>query len=414
MLKEWFGGNNIMNVLFLFISLPNLSEINVFTGLIKEFIKNEHSVKVAVPMNIDSKEGLNIEAGAEVLRFRTDQLVRNKSMIKKGIAYLKLIYQYPHAISKYYGNEKFDLIIAHSIPPEMGIIVKFLKKKYRCRFYLMLCEYIWQDSVSLGFFNKNSIICKYYQYLEKLTIKTADYIGCPSNGNIDFALSFYPWAINHNIHLLHFSQEPYILSQTNKPIRDEYGIGSDKFVVVYGGNMTIAQKIEHVVNLAEACLEYKDIIFLLLGRGTQLDYAKEESIKRQITNIKFIEFLPQIDYLNLLSVCDVGLIVLNEKLSMPNIPSKTLSYFNLSIPIVAAIDHATDYGKYLEYANAGLWSYSGDVESFKSNIIKLYSSPELRKKMGDNGYNFYMNNMQPSNAYKTIMNILNTETSKTI
>ena len=98
-----------MNILFLFISLPKLENTSIFSDLIKEFAKNGHNVKVATPLSgSDQPEGIRIEAGIEVLRFRTDQLTGNKSMIKKGLAYLKLLYQYPRAIKKYFGKEKID------------------------------------------------------------------------------------------------------------------------------------------------------------------------------------------------------------------------------------------------------------------------------------------------------------------
>ena len=395
-----------MNILFLYISLPHLSETGVFVDLIKEFAKQGHKVKVATPMNKWSTEGVNKEAGIDVLRFKTDQLTNNTSNIKKGIAYIKLIYQFTSSIKKYYANEKFDLIIAHSLPPEIGIIVRLLKRKYRAKFYLMLCEYIWQDSVSLGFFREGGLICKYYQWLEKLTIKMADYIGCPSQGNIDFTLKYYPWAKEKNIHVLHYSQYPINLPPPIEDIKAKYNL-SDKFVAVYGGNMSIAQKIENVIDLAESCLDYKDILFLLVGRGQDIPSIKEKVKKRKLTNITFLDFMPKDEYLQLLSVCDVGLISLNEKLAVPNIPSKTLSYFNLSIPIIASIDRNTDYGRYLESAGAGLWSYAGETEKFKQNLLKLYNSPELRKEMGQNGYNFYMTHMLPEKAYQTIINHLN-------
>lgn len=391
-----------MNILFTYTSLPYLSQSGVFSDLIKEFAKQGHAVKVAVPMNKDSKEGINIEANIEVLRFRTDQLTRNASNIQKGLAYIKFIFQSKKAIRKHFGKEKFDFIIAHSLPPEMGIVVRSLKKRFKANFYLMLCEYIWQDSVSLGFFNESSIIAKYYQYLERLTIKQADYIGSPSQGNIDFVLKYYPWAKQHNMHILHYSQAPIILKSSEKDIRKKLNL-EDKFVAIYGGNMTVAQKIENVVELAAACLEYPDMVFLLLGRGPHIEEVKEWVNDKKITNIVFLDFLPQDEYNQLLASCDVGLVSLNEKLAIPNIPSKTLSYFNLSIPVVASIDRNTDYGQYLEEAEAGLWSYAGDTEKFKENILKLYHNPELRRQMGENGHRFYMENMLPEKAYQTII-----------
>lgn len=390
-----------MNILFLYVSLPHLAESGVFNDLIKEFVQQGHSAKVAVPMNKDSADGINMEAGIEVLRFKTDQLTRNASNIQKGLAYVKFIFQSLKAIKKHYGKEKFDLIIAHSLPPEMGIVVRKLKRKYKAKLYLMLCEYIWQDSVSLGFFKGGSLICRYYRWLEKITVKQADYIGSPSQGNIDFTLRYYPWAIKHNIHILHYSQAPIQLKETAEDIRNKYDL-KDKFVALYGGNMTIAQKVENVVDLAEACMDYPDIVFLLLGRGPHIEQVKKDVEIKKICNVVFQDFLPKEDYNQLLASCDVGLISLNEKLSIPNIPSKTLSYFNLSVPVVASIDRNTDYGKYLEAAGGGLWSYAGDTEQFKENLLKLYHSPELRKQMGENAYRFYMENMLPEKAYQTI------------
>ena len=113
-------------------------------------------MKVATPLKPgQGVERVNVEAGIEVLRFKTDQLVGNKSMIKKGMAYLKLLYQYPRAIKKYFGKDKIDVIIGHSLPPELGLIIPKLKRHFSAKFYLMLCEFIWQDAVALGMFSKS-------------------------------------------------------------------------------------------------------------------------------------------------------------------------------------------------------------------------------------------------------------------
>jgi glycosyltransferase involved in cell wall biosynthesis len=395
-----------MNILFIYISLPHLSENGVFVDLIKEFAHQGHSVKVATPARVNLPAGINKEAGIDVLRFNTDQLTNNSSNIQKGIAYLKLIYQFPKAIFRHFWKEKFDLIIGHSLPAEVGIIVKILKLRYQSLYYLMLCEYVWQDSVSLGYFSERNLICKYYKWLEKLTILSANFIGSPSQGNINFTLKFYPFAKNKNIHILHYSREPISLDFSNTDLRSKYNL-TGKFVAIYGGNMSIAQKIENVISLAESCINYSDIVFILIGKGQEVEKSKKEVERRGLKNIVFLDFMPKDEYIALLSICDVGLVSLNEKLAVPNIPSKTLEYFNLSIPIVASIDYITDYGLYLEKAGAGFWSYAGDNDSFKENLLRLYSSPDLKKKMGKNGYKFYVEYMTPLRAYQTIINNLN-------
>lgn len=395
-----------MNILFLFISLPNLEESGAFSDLIKEFANQGHNVKVATPSNKSGEYGIVKESGIDVLRFKTDQLTRNTSNIKKGIAYIKYTFQCLSAINREFNNEKFDLIISHSLPPEIYFVISRLKKKYNAKFYLMLCEYIWQDSVSLGFFKKSSLICKYYQFLERNLIKIADYIGSPSQGNIDFAINLYPWVKSKNIDILHYSESPIILSKEKLDIKSKYGL-DDKFVVIYGGNMSIAQKIDNVIYLAESCKDYKEIVFLLLGKGQEINRIKNLVEEKQLMNIVFIDFMPKKEYIELLRNCDLGIVSLNEKLAIPNIPSKTITYFNLSIPIIASIDKVTDYGKYIENAGAGLWSYAGDNDKFKENLLTIYQNPELKKKMGENAYEFYNKYMTPNVAYNTITNQIN-------
>lgn len=396
-----------LRILFLYTSLSHLSEAGVFNDLIKEFAKQGHFVKVAVPANKGDKIGLNIESGIGVLRFQTDKLTRNSSNIQKGIAYIKFIYQCIFAIRKHFAKETFDLIIAHSLPPEMGVIVPYLKKKFKAKFYLMLCEYVWQDAISLGFFSKKNPICLYYKILEKKLIHSADYIGSPSKGNIDFALKYYSEVCKHKIGLLYYSHSPIKTIDQKSDIRRKYNLVG-KFVAIYGGNMTIAQKIENVISLAESCLDHPEIIFILIGKGPYIDIIKKNITDRRINNILFINYLPKDEYNSLLSACDVGLVSLNERLGTPNIPSKTLSYFNLSKPVVASIDYVTDYGDFLEMTGGGLWSYAGDTAKFKENLLKLYYSPELSRQIGENGSNFYFKNMLPEKAYEIIINQLNT------
>lgn len=391
-----------MNILFLYISLSDLSHPGVFTDLIKEFAKRGHNVTVAAPAKPGMPVGLREEAGIKTLRFKTDQLTANKSNIKKGLAYIKLIWQYPHFIKKYLGKEKFNYIIGHSLPPELGLIIPRLQRMFNAKFYLQLCEFIWQDSVALGFIKESGIICRYYKWLEARIIKVADHIGCPSQRNIEFALDCHPWAASKEIHVVNYCLYPVDTSAFTNTFRTKYHL-EGKFVAIYGGSVNIAQKVENVINLAESCLSYSDIVFCIVGRGAKMDLIKKDAQERGITNILFLDFMPQMEYMSVLNSCDVGLVSLNEKLQMPNIPSKTLTLFNLKKPIVASIDYSTDYGRLLENVGAGKWSYAGDIDSFKKNLLSLYEDQDLCKQMGENGYRYYINNMVPEQSYEIIM-----------
>ena len=394
-----------MNILFLTTSLPSLNVSSFYGDLINELKLNGHTI-LAVAPNINKKTEITKENGVCVLRVCSKQLF-GVSNIKKGIAYQLLIINYFLKLRKYFKHEHIDCIISNSLPLEISILIQHLKRKYKAQYYLIHRDFTWQDAVGFGFFKNYSIIKLYYRQLEKKLYSIADHIGCMSDGCIDYIKKNNKYLNPDKLHILYNFSKPIELPLLNKEeIKAKYCI-NNKFTVVYGGNMSIAQKIENILNLAEACIENKDIVFLLIGQGTYFDKIKAIAQSKNLYNVIFHDLLSKIDFARLLSVCDVGLVCLNEELSTPNIPSKIMSYFNASIPVLASIDYVTDLGTFLDTTKSGLWAYSDDTAKLKSCLLTLYNNKELCIKYGKNGYNFYMKNMLPSNAYSTIVKKIN-------
>jgi hypothetical protein len=124
---------------------------------------------------------------------------------------------------------------------------------------------------------------------------------------------------------------------------------------------------------------------------------------KKLTNVVFREFMPQEEYLQFLASCDVGTIILHEKMATPNFPSKALSYLNIKVPILAALDHTTDFGIYLEEHVAGEWAYSDDVPGLMRKLMCYYESPQYCERVKRNGYELFMNNMTPAHAYQRMI-----------
>ncbi len=392
-----------MKVLFLFCSLPSLETDNgLFVQLINEFVRNGHHVCVSAKGQDVKKTLIKKENGIDVLRIKSHDFTGVSNNVKKALAYQEYAIKQRYYTKKFFKNEKFDLIISHSLPPELGYIIGGLKSYFKCPFYLIQSDYTWQDAVAFGYFSRNNPVALYYRYWERKMFQKADYIGCPTKGNVDFIKSFYPFLKDENFDFL-----PFWLNEINvKPnyqLKEEYGL-KDKFVVIYGGSIGAAQKIEHIVELADSCRKYKDVVFVILGKGAYLDVIKGMAKEKKLTNVEFKTFLPQDQYLCFLASCDVGMIILNENLGTPNFPSKALSYLNMRVPILAALDHVTDFGNYLEENQAGQWAYSDDIESLKSKLLNYYQSKDLRDKVKTNGYNLFKDRLTTKCAYQTIMN----------
>lgn len=391
-----------MTILFLFVSLPNLKDDNgIFSSLIKEFRDRGHLVLVSTKGNNIEKTVLCMEDNIPVLRIKSHDFTGVHNSVKKALAYQEYALKQARVTYKYFKKERVDIIISHSLPPELPLIVGYLKSKFRSRFYLIQSDFTWQDAVALGYFSKHSPVAFYYRFWEQLMFKQADIIGCPTKGNFSFIKKLYPKIDNKKFRFLPFWQQ-YRAVEKDDTVKERLGL-KGKFVVVYGGSVGAAQRVERLVELAEACAEYKDMSFVILGRGVYLSVIKQMVVDKHLTNVIFKEFMPQNEYLQFLSSCDVGTIILHEKLASPNFPSKALSYLNMKVPILAALDYTTDFGEYLEENSAGLWGYSDDIPMLKEKLMRYYHSPEYRKTVRENGYALFVNNMTPTHACTNII-----------
>ena len=90
------------------------------------------------------------------------------------------------------------------------------------------------------------------------------------------------------------------------------------------------------------------------------------------------------EYDNLVQICDVGLIFLNARFTIPNFPSRLLSYTEIGKPVLAATDENTDIGKIIEEEMGSMGKKMTELgdelnEKFGSGKKKVLPRPEARK-----------------------------------
>lgn len=393
------------SVLFLAFAFPNMnSSFNLYTALVDQFHKNGHDITVLAPDPSISRTEVRLEGGIEVIRVKTLP-IKNVSNIKKGISNLLLPYQYWFALNKWAKNKSFEIVIMPTPPITLGSLAIKIKRKFNSKLYLILRDIFPQNAVDLGFMKKQSVLYKMFRKKEVELYKEADLMGCMSPRNINYILDHNPFVDKRKLHELKNWQYLYQTEGIDHGIiRKKYEI-EDKFVIVFGGNMGKPQQLENVLELVKRCKVYTDVLFLLLGEGVAMNQLRQKIEDEGLNNVRINKSIPKAEYQNLLKVCDLGLISLHKDFTIPNIPSKTLDYFNVGIPVLASIDKSTDYNDVLEEANAGKWVYAGDHEGFFERFSELYNSEKLRKELGRNGREYFEKFLQPEQAYDIVYNV---------
>ena len=109
------------------------------------------------------------------------------------------------------------------------------------------------------------------------------------------------------------------------------------------------------------------------------------------------------DYDRLVKACDIGLIFLDYRFTIPNFPSRLLSYLEQKMPVISATDMASDVGVLAEANQFGMRVPSNDIEAFVKAVENYIEHPEIIKQQGENGYQFLLDNYQVGHCYSTIM-----------
>jgi glycosyltransferase involved in cell wall biosynthesis len=394
-----------LKILFLSVTnIDNINQRNIYPDLIRQFIKNNHFLYIVSPAerHMNKRTSLYEGEGYKILQIQTLN-IQKTNIIEKGISTLSIGYLFKNRIKKYFGDVNFDLII-HSTPPiTFSSVIQYYKKNYKPIVYLLLKDIFPQNAVDLGFFRKNSFIYKYFRKKEKELYKISDYIGCMSLANVDYLLKNNPFLTKEKVEINPNSIE---LSKSSLSVNVEipnFEKLKDKVIFVYGGNLGKPQGIEFLLNAIDACNDLTNAFFLIIGSGTEEEKINRWFKKSNPINSMIINQLPRAQYDSVLKLCDVGLIFLNPDFTIPNYPSRILSYMENKMPILCATDEISDVGLDAEQHQYGLWCKSGDLDIFKNHIISLINDKTLRNKMGNNGYQFLKNKFDVKISYEVIM-----------
>ena len=398
-----------MNVLFLtLLSFDSLQERTIYTDLLREFVKNGHQVYAVSP--VEKREGKKThiikENNSTILRLQIGN-TQKTNIVEKGISTLLIETQFKAGIKKYFFDVKFDLVLYSTPPITLVSAIEYVKKRDNAKTYLLLKDIFPQNAVDIGMMSKRGLkglLYKHFRRQEKKLYRISDRIGCMSQANVDYV-------IKHNSEI-----DPAIVkvcpnsvdvidksvdSETKIIIRKKYRIPQDKKVFIYGGNLGKPQGVPLLIECLKKCKNIVDAYFLIVGDGTEYGLLDEFVKTEKPKNVRLMRRLPKEDYDTMVGACDVGLIFLDHRFTIPNFPSRLLAYMQAKLPVLAATDPNTDIGKVIVEGGFGWWCESDDIEAF-CEIVEQSMKADL-SALGERAYRYLADYYSVGRSYKTIV-----------
>lgn len=401
-----------MNIIFLTMSnIHGVENRGIYADLMRKFRNEGHRLYIVAPRERRTGEPTNLQevGGVYVLGVHTLNLQKT-NVIEKGAGQVLVESQFKEAIKKNLAKVIFDLILYSTPPITLMGVVKYLKKKNpQAQSYLLLKDIFPQNAVDLGMIRKSGIKGLLYQYFrkqEKQLYLISDHIGCMSPANVEYVLKHNPEIDPSRVEVAPNSYEVrdsvMLTHEERDVIRSKYNLPTDRPVFVYGGNLGKPQGIPFLIDCLTANGKRDDCHFLIVGSGTEYGRMEAWYNGNRPKNVTLFARLPKEDYDQLVRACDVGLIFLDYRFTIPNYPSRLLPYLIEKKPVIAATDPNCDTGKIAEQNGYGLWCPSKDVDAFTRCVDKMLLSDLA--KMGESGYQFFLNNYTVDHTYNTIMN----------
>ncbi len=397
-----------MNILFItLIDMKSIEERGIYQDLMREIIKNGDNLYIVSPTERRYKENTRLidEGKCKILKVKIGN-IQKTNMVEKGISTILINSQIKSAIPKFFIAVKFHLVLYSTPPITYANIISYIKKRDGAKTYLILKDIFPQNAVDIGLIKQDSIIYQYFRNKEIKLYKLSDGIGCMSQANKDYILKHNPWINASNVEIFPNSidiQEIYTTDEEKLVFRRKYGIPIEKTIFVYGGNLGKPQGIDFLIACLKTQKNSDKAFFMIVGSGTEYGKLKKYISDENPSHVKLMENMPKNDYDKMIASCDIGMIFLDHRFTIPNFPSRLLSYMQAGLPVLACTDPNTDIGKVIVDGGFGWWCESNNVEEFSCWVEEIMASDLKEFRVSSRKY--LLNHYNVRDTCHTILNI---------
>ncbi len=400
-----------MKILFLtLVKTKSLNDRGIYTDLLRKFRQEGHEIFVVNPVERREKKNTFCvyEENTTILNVKTLN-IQKTNIFEKGLGTLLIEYQYLNAIKRHFSNVKFDLVLYSTPPITFSKVISYIKNKDNAFSYLLLKDIFPQNAVDMKMMKENGILHKLFLKKERKLYKLSNAIGCMSEANKQYVIKYNPYLNPNIIEVNPNSIEPiskHISDIEKENIKAKYQLPLDKKIFVYGGNLGKPQGLDFLIQTIENCRNSLTF-FLIVGSGTEFSKMEKWFLENKPANAKLLSSLPKNDYDILLQSCDIGLIFLNPNFTIPNFPSRLLSYLEMRIPVITATDSATDIGKVIQENDCGFSVQSGDIRGMMKSIDTIIADEEKFLAMKENAWKLLSAKYNVSVSYSLIIKRMN-------
>lgn len=300
-----------------------------------------------------------------------------------------------------------DAIYVWHPPLTVGVVAWMIARLRGVRFVYDVQD-IWPESAVLSGLLRDGWLVRMMSRLERFVYRRADFLLVVTEAARDnlVAKGVDPAKVAA---MPHWVDEKLFAERdegASSQVRDQYD-WTDRFVVLFAGNVGLVQGLETVVRAAGHLQKEKKILIVLVGDGNDKERLQELTNRLGLNDhVRFIDRQPMERMPDFMAASDALLVHLKQsELSRLVIPSKTLAYLAAGKPILMAMDGAA--AQLVTEAGAGIVVSPEDPIALADAIRSVSAMPEAEQAaMGARGRQYLLENLSKQKVISQYEEIL--------
>ena len=186
-------------------------------------------------------------------------------------------------------------------------------------------------------------------------------------------------------------------SRRDHPLRREWGLGA-AFIVGYSGNMGRAHQLDGLIEAAALLGDEPGIVFLLIGDGAQRAALEHAAQERGLANVQFRPYQPRSALRSSLTLPDIHVVSLDERLEGLIVPSKFVGVIALGKPVLWLGAKGGEVGRLVLQSGAGMVVPAGDAAALAAVVRAVARDPARLQSMESNARSLWQSRFRRADA----------------
>ncbi|MFA6809157.1 MAG: glycosyltransferase family 4 protein [Eubacteriales bacterium] len=312
--------------------------------------------------------------------------------VKRGRFWLRLLNYFSFVFSSLIGilkSGKQDLIVVESPPLFIGFSALFASMVKRAPFIFNISD-LWPESaVQLGLVTNKYMIgitekleSYIYRKAFKLSTQTKGIIeSLKKKGISEKDILFLPNGVD---------TELFSLREKDSQLVNSLGL-EGKYIILYAGTMGYAHGMEVILEAAELLQENLEILFLLVGDGSERPRLEMLAKKKALLNVLFVDFQPLEEVPRYYSLSSINLSTLRRyKLAEGVRPSKVFPSLASGQPLIYVGEG--EGAEIVKESGGGIVIEPENPELLARTVLELKNNPEYCRELAEKGRDYVVKN----------------------